>query len=150
MKALKKGIISLLAAAALVCGALAFLLPAKFASADTVTLEGDGNVFELTENSFSAQDKFVFTSTVSFENGNAAGLVFGADENNKWVFNVDRAENRVKLIYFYDGGDKVLREAWFIGNDKITGGEQLKVNHKVAELDKVRLYVVITPEGAKA
>ncbi|MDE5729016.1 MAG: hypothetical protein K2I20_02435, partial [Clostridia bacterium] len=150
MKALKKGIISLLAAAALVCGALAFLLPAKSASADTVTLEGSGNEFVLTENSFSAEEKFVFTATANFENGNAAGLVFGADENHKWVFNVDRAANCVKLIYFPESGDFVLREAWFIGNDKITGGEQLKVNHKVAELDKVQLKVVITPKGDKA
>lgn len=148
MKALKRGLIAIFAAAALVCGALAFLLPAKWANADEVALEGSDDVFELTEKSFAAEEKFVFTSTVTFERGNAAGLVFGADESHKWVFNVDRAANRVKLMYFSEEAPtEVLREEWFIGNGKITEGEQSLVNPKVAALDKVQLKAVITPQG---
>ena len=141
--------ITLLSALAVVCCVFAFLAPVLTAKADGVVLEGEGNEFLLSETSYGADEKFVFTATANFENGNAAGIVFGANEDTKWVFNIDRNENRVKLIYFFEGGDKVLRDDWFIGNDKMTEGEKSKVNPKVAQLDKVQLKVIISPENDK-
>ena len=67
------------------------------------------------------------------------------------MFNADRYENRVKLLYFSvddDGGfgAKVLFEDYFIGNDNMTEGEKSKVNPKVAALDKVWLKVIVSCE----
>lgn len=138
--------ISFLAILAAVCCAFAFIMPVLTAKADGVVLEGDGNEFLLSETSYGKTEKFVYTATANFENGNAAGIVFGANEDAKWVFNIDRNENRVKLIYFFEGGDEVLLDDWFIGNDKMTEGEKSKVNPKVAQLDKVQLKVIVSPE----
>ena len=91
-------------------------------------------------------------ATVSFENGVAAGLVFGAEDGSHyWVFNVDRGANLVKLLYFtvVDGKTQAveLLTDYFIGNDKMTDSERRLVGSKVATLDKVQLKVVITPEA---
>lgn len=143
----------ILAVVAAVCGVLAVALPALNAHADGVAVEGDGDKFLLTETSYGADEKFVFTATANFESGNAAGLVFGADEETKWVFNVDRAANRVKLMYFSPEDDKivadVLKEEWFIGNDKMTDGEKELVNPKVADAKWVQLKVVVTPQDGR-
>jgi len=142
--------ISLLAILAALCCVFAWLIPVLTAHADEgVTLEGEGDNFLLSETVYGEAEKFVYTATVTFENGNAAGLVFGADENQKWVFNVDRAENRVKLMYFSQDGVAVLREDWFIGNNKMTDGEKSLVNPKVAAARWVQLKVIITPENDK-
>lgn len=138
--------VSLLAILAAICSAAALINIALPVHADGIVLEGAGDEFLLSETFYGKTEKFVYTATVTFERGNAAGLVFGADENGKWVFNVDRAENRVKLLYFSEGGVEVLREDWFIGNDKMTEGEKSKVNPKVAQLDKVQLKVIVSPE----
>ena len=141
--------ISFLAILAAICCILAWVVPVLYSRADGVALEGEGDRFLLSEKSYGKTEKFVYTATVTFESGNAAGLVFGADENSKWVFNVDRAENRVKLLYFSEGGVDVLREDWFIGNNKITEGEASLVNPRVANARWVQLKVIITPEGDK-
>lgn len=138
-----------LAIVAAVCCALAFVLPALTAYAEGVDLEGEGDNFLLTENEYGADEKFVFTATANFKSGAAAGIVFGADENSKWVFNVDRAANRVKLMYFSAEGVDVIKEDWFIGNDKMTDGEKSLVNPKVANARWVQLKVIITPEEGK-
>lgn len=120
--------------------------------ADNVSMESKTDSFTLSEIVYGADDKFVFTATVSFENGVAAGLVFGAEDGSHyWVFNVDREANLVKLLYFtvIDGKTKAveLLTDYFIGNDKMTDSERRLVGSKVASLDKVQLKVVITPEA---
>ncbi|MDE6868037.1 MAG: glycoside hydrolase family 32 protein [Clostridia bacterium] len=139
--------VTLLAVIAAFCCVFAFIIPVLSARADGVTLEGEGDNFLYSETSYGKTEKFVYTATANFESGNAAGLVFGADENAKWVFNVDRAENRVKLMHFSENGVDVLRDAWFIGNDKMTDGEKSLVNPKVATARWVQLKVIITPQG---
>ena len=139
----------ILAVIAAVCGVLAFALPALPAHADGVVIEGDGDNFSLTETTYGAADKFVYTATANFENGAAAGIVFAADENSKWVFNIDRAANRVKLMHFTGNVATVLREDWFIGNDKMTDGEKELVNPKVASARWVQLKVIVTPQDGK-
>lgn len=118
---------------------------------NSVNMESKADSFALSEITYGAEEKFVYTATVSFESGVASGLVFGAEEDSHcWVFNVDREANRVKLLYFTveDGETKAveLLTDYFIGNDKMTNSERNLVGSKVATIDKVQLKVVITPE----
>ena len=118
----------------------------------TVSMESKSDSFTLSETTYGVDDKFVYTATVSFENGVAAGLAFGAEDGSHyWVFNVDREANRVKLLYFTveDGKTSAveLLTDYFIGNDKMTDSERRLVGSKVANVDKVQLKVIITPEA---
>lgn len=118
---------------------------------DNVSMENQSDSFTLLEKEYSADEKFVYTASVSFENGVAAGLAFGAkDGSHYWVFNVDRQANRVKLLYFTvsNGATSAveLLTDYFIGNDKMTDSESRLVGSKVATIDKVQLKVIITPE----
>ena len=121
-------------------------------TAQAVNMESSTDSFTLSETAYGPEDKFVYTATVSFENGVAAGLAFGAEEGSHyWVFNVDRQANRVKLLFFTvheDGKTSAveLLTDYFIGNDKMTDSERRLVGEKVANIDKVQLKVVITPE----
>jgi len=117
----------------------------------TVSMENKADSFKLLENTYTAEESFVYTATVSFERGVASGLAFGAEDGSRyWVFNVDREANLVKLIYFTisDGETQAveLLTDYFIGNDKMTDSEKRLVGSKVAGIDKVQLKVVITPD----
>ncbi|MBQ4510312.1 MAG: hypothetical protein II984_06275, partial [Clostridia bacterium] len=119
--------------------------------ANDVSMESTTDSFNLLETTYGVDDKFVYTAIVSFENGVAAGLAFGAEDGSHYyVFNVDRQANLVKLLYFtVDGGKTTAVELltdYFIGNDKMTESEKRLVGSKVANIDKVQLKVVITPE----
>ncbi len=121
------------------------------ATADNVSMESSADSFTLSEKTYSAEEKFVYTATVSFENGVAAGLAFGAEDGSHyWVFNVDRQANRVKLLYFTVEEGKTsaveLLTDYFIGNDKMTDSERRLVGAKVATIDKVQLKVIVTPD----
>ncbi len=125
------------------------LLSGQFANA--FSMESTGDSFNLSETTYGEEEGFVYTATVSFESGVAAGLVFGAEDGSHyWVFNVDREANLVKLLYFTvtDGKTSAfeLLTDYFIGNDKMTESERRLVGSKVAGIDKVQLKVVITPE----
>ena len=120
--------------------------------APDVNMDSDTDSFTLSEISYGKSESFVYTATASFERGVAAALAFGAEDGSHyWVFNVDRAANLVKLLYFtVDGEGKTsaveLITDYFIGNDKMTDSERRLVGEKVAGIDKVQLKVVITPE----
>ena len=130
------------------------LLPTIYSSgqiANEIRMESSTDDFTLLETEYGAEDKFVYTATVSFERGVAAGLAFGSEDGSHyWVFNVDREANRVKLLYFTieDGKTKAveLLTDYFIGNDKMTDSERRLVGSRVATVEKVQLKVVITPE----
>ncbi|MBQ8294948.1 MAG: GH32 C-terminal domain-containing protein [Clostridia bacterium] len=133
-----------------------YALNASAAELPTVTLEGESDVFTLTEQAYTASESFVYTATAHFENGQAAALVFGGDETDGereyWAFNIDRVENSVKLLYFYENDNGALAAVellkdWYIGNDKMTEGEKSLVNPKVATIDKVQLKVVVSVES---
>jgi len=116
-----------------------------------VSMESEADSFNLLDTTYGADEKFVYTSIVSFENGVAAGLAFGAEDGSHyWVFNVDRQANLVKLLYFTveDGKTSAveLLVDHFIGNDKMTDSERRIVGAKVAGIDKVQLKVIITPQ----
>ena len=93
------------------------------------TMESEGDGFRLTDKTFTAAEGFVYSADVKFTDGQAAGLVFGAAEGTHyWVFNIDRRDNRVKLMYFApdEAGNmtaQVLREAPFIGTDTMTDAD---------------------------
>ena len=119
--------------------------------ANDVSMESTTDSFNLLETAYAKDKKYVYTSIVSFEHGVAAGLVFGAEDGSHyWVFNVDRQANLVKLLYFTVSGGKTtaveLLTDYFIGNEKMTDSERRIVGSKVANIDKVQLKVVITPE----
>lgn len=129
--------------------AFAAILSVYEAKADT-SLEGYDDVFELIDKSYGAEEKFVFSATANFERGNAAGLVFGATEGQSyWVFNVDRAANAVKLMYFdYSSGEKkvhVLKEEFYVGTDLMNDGEREYVQSRTANIDKVYFKVIVAP-----
>lgn len=117
---------------------------------ETMASEGDG--FRLADQTFTAAEGFVYSGDVKFAEGQAAGLVFGAEEDaHYWVFNIDRKDNCVKLMYFApdEAGNmtaNILREAPFIGTDTMTAADRALVTPKVAVLDSVHLKVVITPD----
>ncbi|MBE6942878.1 MAG: hypothetical protein E7453_01275 [Ruminococcaceae bacterium] len=120
-------------------------------TAEAVSMESNTDSFSLLEKTYGANEKFVYTATVSFENGVAAALAFGAEDGSHyWAFNVDREANRVKLLYFTVADGKTsaveLMTDYFIGNDKMTDSERRLVGAKVANIEKVQLKVVITPE----
>ena len=76
-----------------------------------VDMESSTDAFTLLDKAYSAEEKFVYTATVSFEKGVASGLAFGAEDGSHfWVFNVDREANLVKLLYFTveDGKTKAV------------------------------------------
>ncbi len=121
------------------------------AIASNVSMESSVDSFNLSEVTYAADEKFVYTAMVSFENGVAAGLAFGAEDGSHyWVFNVDRQANLVKLLYFTvsDGTTSAVEliTDYFIGNHKMTDSERRLVGSKVAGIEKVQLKVVITPE----
>ena len=126
-------------------------LPENVESLSSVDMESSIDNFYLLDTVYGEDDKFVYTATVSFERGVAAGLAFGAEDGSYyWVFNVDREANLVKLIYFgiADGQTRAveLMTDYFIGNDKMTDSERRLVGSKVAGIEKVQLKVVITPD----
>lgn len=137
--------------AALLCAVVLFAVHTPD-GASGETLENDGDGFVLTETEYGKTESFVYTATVRFASGKAAGLVFGASEGERyWVFNADRDANLVKLLYFTANGEEVtateLITDYFIGNDKMTVSEKALVEPKVKNLEKIQLKVVITPEA---
>ncbi|MBE7087227.1 MAG: DUF1080 domain-containing protein [Clostridiales bacterium] len=115
-------------------------------------IEGAANEFSFTEETISDGQSFVFSATFNFISGQAVGLAFGGVENEScFVFNMDRFENRVKLMYFeFDGmggsTDVVLLTDYFIGNDKMTVSENNLVAPKVREIPWVQLKIILSCE----
>ena len=127
-----------------------------FINVNAEMLESSGDNFSLLDKSYEKDEKFVFTARANFLDGQAAGLVFGAKENEYYyVLNMDRFENSVKLLYFTknESGDgfkaEELKKDMFIGNDKMTQGEKDKVFPKVRTIENVDFKVIITPEDDK-
>ena len=123
--------------------------------AEAVVLENSGDSFYLSDTSYTVSESFVYTSVATFENGQACGVVIGGESNNHyWVFNIDRYENRTKLLYFdYPGGSLRAREVkndYFIGNDKTTTSEFNVINPKLRNCNEFNFKVVVTVEDTHA
>ena len=119
-----------------------------------VSLSGGGDTFTLLDTKYEANESFVYTADINFISGQAGGLVFGASENEHYfVINMDRYENRTKLLYFEtktEGGYKVdeLYVDYFIGNDKMTEGERQMVAPRVREkLKNVNIKLILSAQA---
>ncbi|MBQ8406867.1 MAG: hypothetical protein IJY38_03005, partial [Clostridia bacterium] len=112
-----------------------------------MNVRGEGDTFVMTEVSKDKDEQFVFSATVNFAFGQAGALVFGKTDAGCWVFNVDRAANAVKLMYF-DAENKahVLEEAFYVGSNLMNDGERGYVQSRTSKLDKVYLKVIVLPQ----
>ena len=126
-------------------------------ASESMSLEASGDAFKLLNKQYSADESFVYTGDLHFNNdtGVAGGLAFGAQENDHYyVINMDR-ENHIKLMYFASNGGggynvDVLRECDFIGNDKMTDQERNMVNPRIRTIENVNLKVILTREDTHA
>lgn len=143
---------------------LTMLLGLGFASGKTqapiaadgleVDIANSGDHFKLFDDYYyEADESFVYTADINFNEGQAGGLVFGAEDNDHYfVINIDRYENRTKLIYFEtkpEGGYKTdeLYTDYFIGNNKMTAGENEMVSSRVrTKLKSVNLKIILTAD----
>ena len=135
--------------------ALPFFSKAHIVQAQAVTVENAGDGFYLSETSYNASESFVYTAVANFESGQAAAMVIGGAEDSRyWVFNVDRYDNRTKLLYFgRTGADmevSVLKEEPFIGNDKTTASEYNVINPKLRNCPQFNFKVVVTIDDGHA
>ena len=127
-------------------------------ASEEIHVASSGDSFSLLDKQYAANESFVYTGDLNFNNdGQAGGLAFGASENEHYfVLNFDRVENHVKLLYFKCNGSggfeyvKEIRSNDFIGNPKIEHGEWELINPKVRTLGSVNLKVIITVEDEHA
>lgn len=150
MKIKKFGLCCLLLSV-LVSGAIAFSVSSA-EKAYAVSMQGSGDTFEYLDENYDAGETFVYSATVNFSGGTAAGLLFGGKRDEScFVFNVDRAANRVKLIYFYfENGVSnaiVLKEEYYVGPSIMNEGEKAYVQSRTAGIDKVYLKVAVDETG---
>ena len=117
--------------------AISAITPSKGISKEYATLSSEGNSFSLLTNTYTEEENFVYSSHIDFVSGQASGLVFGAVQNeNYFVFNIDRYENKTKLLHFHldDENSLVADELYsdyYIGNDKVTQSELNVINPRV-------------------
>lgn len=152
MKLTRKITVALLAAVmAVTISAGLCMLKTAYAytqSVNIVSAAGDG--FAEQGTSYGVNDSFVYSATVNFNSGDAAALTFGGTEDGLWAFNIDRAGNSVKLLYFTASEDGYSAEELlvedYIGNDKMTASERAIVEPKVKTVSSVSLKIVVTSE----
>ena len=109
---MKNKVLSILFGSALMFGAVAGAISANDAAtivkaSESMSLSGEGDNFALLDKTYGIDESFVYTADLHFRGGQAAGLAFGAQENDHYyVINLDRYENHIKLLYFKrgDGG----------------------------------------------
>ena len=123
-------------------------------ASEELSLIGEGDNFALLDKSYGVDESFVYTADLHFRSGQAAGLAFGAEDNNHYfVINLDRYENHVKLLYFSLGENRFVDELYscdFIGHGKLMVEEWNKVNPKVRDIENVNIKVVLTREEEHA
>jgi len=130
-----------------------------FINADAQTLESTGDSFTLLEDSYTKDEKFVYAARANFIEGQAAGVVFGAKEDEYYfVLNMDRYENAIKLLYFSkkDSGEgfdvETIKSEMFIGSNIDLMRAQNEVDMvfpRVRGISNVDFKIVITPEDDK-
>jgi len=123
---------------------------------EDLSLASNIDAFKLLDKEFAEDESFVYTADLHFRSGQAGGLAFGSKEDEYYyVINMDRFENRVKLLYFASNGEggynvKEIENDYFIGNSKITSSELFIVNPSVAGIENVNLKIVLTREDEHA
>lgn len=123
---------------------------------EELSVKSSGDEFNLLDKKFESNESFVYTADLHFKSGQAGGLAFGSKTNEHYyVLNMDRYENKVKLLYFSSNGSggfipSELKSDYFIGNDKITQNELDMVNPLVRTIEDVNLKVIVTIEEEHA
>ena len=125
---------------------------------EDLSIQSSGDAFVLLDKSFDADESFVYTGELYFNNdGQAGGLVFGGTENvHYYVLNLDRYENHIKLMEFNSNGQggydvATLNSCDFIGNSvNVKQGEWDFINPRVRTISNVNLKVVVTREDEHA
>ena len=115
----------------------------------SVTLSSEGNSFSLSDYQFEVGENFAFTSRLIINDGQAAGLVFGGNENEHYyVFNIDRYENKTKLLEFSLVENELtaqeLYSDYYIGNDKVTQSELNMINPRVRNNQIFDMKIVVS------
>ena len=157
---MKNKLVSILFGAALLTGGALSLINNKNvvrtkAYAD-MSLQGSGDNFALMDKAYSANESFVYTGELYFNDGTgqAGGLVFGGAENEHYyVINLDRHENHIKLMEFGENGQylSTLNSCDFIGNSRnVSDPEWDHINKQVKTISNVNMKVVVTVEDEHA
>ncbi len=152
----KMFLITSLLASALAIGAFSALSSnALQANAEEeLSLVSEGDAFKLLDKSYDEDESFVYTADLHFRNGQAAGLAFGALENDHYfVINLDRYENHVKLLYFKLGEGGFVDELYscdFLGHGALLQQEWEMINPWVREIENVNIKLVLTREDEHA
>ena len=117
-------------------------------------MSAEGDAISEIEQIYSAEDSYVYTARVRFTDGQAAGIAFGITDAGAFVLNVDRKENRTKLMYF-KGADGSLSPTelysdYYIGyknsyiDDEVSKAELDRVQSRVAAKSEFYLKVAVT------
>lgn len=121
-------------------------------------MSAEGDAIEEIGQIYSAKDSYVYTARVRFTDGQAAGIAFGITDAGAFVLNVDRKENRTKLMYF-KGADGSLSPTelysdYYIGyknsyiDDEVSKAELDRVQSRVAAKSEFYLKVAVTGGSA--
>lgn len=114
---------------------------------EDISIQSGGDAFRLIDKQYGAKESFVYTGDLHFRSGQAGGLAFGSQQDDHYyVVNMDRYENHVKLMHFSTSGVDVLKEDYFIGNDKLTDSERDIIGPQIREIENVNLKVILTVE----
>lgn len=119
---------------------------------DDISLASETDAFRLLDKEYEEDESFVYTADLHFRSGQAGGIAFGSVENEHYfVLNMDRVENKVKLIYFSkDETPDEIKTDYFIGNSKMTASEEAFTKSMVKDIENVNLKVILTRESTHA
>lgn len=149
----RKLMLALLAALCAVCAVLFAVCTVYAGTEPPFEMSAEGDAIGEIGQSYSAEDSYVYTARVRFTDGQAAGIAFGITDAGAFVLNVDRKENRTKLMYFVKGTDGALSATelyydYYIGNAKSTSEELTRVQSRVAAKSEFYLKVAVTGGSA--
>ena len=150
----RKLVLAALAALCAVCAVLFAVCTVYAGTKPPFEMSAEGDAISEIEQIYSAEDSYVYTARVRFTDGQAAGIAFGITDAGAFVLNVDRKENRTKLMYF-KGADGSLSPTelysdYYIGyknsyiDDEVSKAELDRVQSRVAAKSEFYLKVAVT------
>lgn len=145
----RKLVLAALAALCAVCAVLFAVCTVYAGTKPPFEMSAEGDAIDEIEQSYSAEDSYVYTARVRFTDGQAAGIAFGITDAGAFVLNVDRKENRTKLMYFVKGTDVSLSATelytdYYIGFENSPEAELTRVQSRVAAKSEFYLKVAVT------
>ncbi len=149
MIASKRVTLILIFAVLFACALVLGIVTAHAGSVSPDALQSDGDAVRAFEQTYGEDEPFVYTLRARFTQGQAAGIAFGITDDGAFVLNVDRQDNRTKLMYFTFGQDgspsaTVLKEDYYIGNAASTEQELERVGSRVEAKEEFYLKVAVS------